>query len=47
VLSGAITQDRLGDIAKSDEGEKPKSERVLLEELAPEPFATTISTDPD
>ena len=28
VLSGAITQDRLGDIAKSDEGEKPKSERV-------------------
>jgi lipoprotein NlpI len=28
VLSGAITQDKLGDIAKSAQGEKPQGERV-------------------
>src|SRR6266700_4049125 len=28
VLSGAITQDRLGDIAKSAQGNKPQDERV-------------------
>jgi len=28
VLSGALTQDKLGDIAKSAQGEKPQGERV-------------------